>query len=254
LQSKDTNKNGVESKLIDLKDFLWILKAVAKGWYLLLVLPIIFAVIGAFMAYKKTAVYTTQTQILLKSNDVYDYQSGIFKSVGYSDLYTDIANQMRVIKSYDLIQQALEGLDFETSYYIVGRVNTKEYFKNVPFKVKLTPFRGDLYEKIFQFDVLSTSEYQIQFELDGEVKTSVHQFNKEEVTDWYTIKTTATNMFLKKENISNIAKYEFVVHNSNYWIDRIMANLLVENLEYTSILSVSLQDEIPERSNIFLDS
>ena len=40
----------------------------------------------------------------------------------------------------------------------------------------------------------------------------------------------------------------------NYWVRRILSNLKVNNVEYTSILSLELNDEVPNRSKIFLDS
>jgi tyrosine-protein kinase Etk/Wzc len=249
-----TNNPAVESKLIDVKDFLWILKAVQKGWYLLLIIPVIFAAIGAFLAYKKTPVYTTQVQILLKSNDVYDYQTSLYRSVGYSSIYTDIANQKRVIRSYDMIQRSLDGLDFDVSYYIVGRVNTKEFFGNLPFKVDMQPFRGDLYEKVIEFDVLNNQEYQLKFEIDGEIVIQKHRFDEEVITNYYRMITSASPLIKNAKDLQIEAKYEIVVHHKSYWINRIMSSLQIDNEDYTTILNISLQDQIPERSRIFLDS
>ena len=40
--------------------------------------------------------------------------------------------------SYDMMKNVLSKLDLSCSYYIVGRLNTKEFFNELPFK-KLVP-------------------------------------------------------------------------------------------------------------------
>ena len=44
------------------------------------------------------------------------------------------------------------------------------------------------------------------------------------------------------------------MHNDNYWVNRIISNLSIENIEYTSLLVINLLDEIPERSQMILDT
>ena len=58
------------------------------------------------------------TQILLKDQDVYDYQNQMCtRALGYVQAYSDIVNQKRVLTSYDLIDRTLDKLDFDISYY-----------------------------------------------------------------------------------------------------------------------------------------
>ena len=97
----------------------------------------------------------------LKSNDVYDYQSSIQKSVGYAQSYTDIRTQQRILSSYDLIERTLAKLDFDVSYYIVGRVNTKEFFENMPFHVDMEVINNGIYEIPIEVKIIDRRNFWI---------------------------------------------------------------------------------------------
>lgn len=113
-----------EEKLFDLGSYKYVLKALLKWWYVIVLSTLLLATFGVFRAYVKPKTTTSRLQLLLQSGDVYNYQSSIYKNVGY--LYTDISNQIRVLKSYDLIEKVVRKLDLNVSYYIVGRLkNTR---------------------------------------------------------------------------------------------------------------------------------
>ena len=120
--------------------------------------------IGVFYNYKIIPKYTSKIEILLKSNEVYDYQDKLYSNVGFYSYYGDITNQIRVITSYDLIQKALSKLNFKNSYFIVGRLNTKEFYEGLPFKVDINLINKNLYEKPFDFKIIDENQYQIKYE------------------------------------------------------------------------------------------
>ncbi len=241
------NNPQIEEKLVNLKDLKWIYKALIKGWYILIIMPLIIGFIGAFMSYKQTKVYTSQLQLLLESNETYDYQTSIYKSVGYQ--YTDISNQIRVLKSYDLIEKAVEKLDLNVTYYTVGRINTNEVFWGVPFKINLKSFSNQISGKNLKIEFISDEEFQIVFELDGILISNKHNIGEEVINKWYVLKLEVF------QNVSTIqANYEVQFHNKSYWINKVKSGLDIVNQEYTSILNITLNDHIPERSQMILDT
>ncbi|RMG76210.1 MAG: hypothetical protein D6707_12580, partial [Bacteroidetes bacterium] len=132
--------------LIDLSDIRKLFKIIFKNWYLLLGLPIVAAVIANLYTHRLTDYYGAKSQILLKSQEVYDYQSQMFRSLGYYEAYQDVTNQIRVITSYDLIDETLKKTDFEVSYFIEGRIKTTEFFRGMPFRVEVKNLSSSLYE------------------------------------------------------------------------------------------------------------
>jgi len=243
----NTQKEAFEEKLVNLKDLKWIFRALLKGWYWLILIPLIVGGIGAFSAYKKTPQYTSQMQILLKSNEVYDYQSSIYQSVGF--LYTDISNQIRVLKSYDMIEKVVKKLDLNVSYFIAGRINTVETFHGVPFTINLTSFDNSLQGQRIKFKIINAKEFELSFDINDEIIKEIHSFGKEILSKYF---IATVHKIASVGN--NIANYEIEFHNDSYWIKRIASSLQITNQEYTSILNLTLIDEIPLRSQMFLDT
>ena len=245
--------NKISNNIVSFEDLKWIWKSIYKSWYFFILIPMISSLIGVFYNYKIIPTYASKIEILLKSNDVYDYQEKLYSNVGFYNYYGDITNQIRVITSYDLIQKALNKLNFKTSYYIVGRINTKEFYNGVPFNADINILNADLYETPFDFNILNHNEYQIKYEKDGKKTIKKHYFDSLEFTVDYSINTK-----LKKisKNISSLSKinYRLITHKDDFWVNKIASNLKVENLEYTSIISLELVDEIPSRATIFLDT
>ena len=251
----DSLQNIKEEKLVSLDDLKWIGSAIAKGWYLFILMPIIVGAIGFFYSYRITPEYSAKIQILLKSNDVYDYQSSIQKSVGYAQSYTDIRTQQRILSSYDLIERTLAKLDFDVSYYIVGRVNTKEFFENMPFHVDMEVINNGIYEIPIEIKIIDEETFALEFMLRKSKVIRQHKFNETVITNEYIIKVESSDQ-INKASIVNLAhiNYRIKAHAKSYWVSRIMSGMTINNLEYTSILDIVLTDEVPQRAKMFLDT
>ena len=72
-----------ENNIISSKDLIWLLNAFLKYWYLYLILISVFSCVGFFYNYKQKLLYNTKIEILLKSNDVYDYQENLYNNIGF---------------------------------------------------------------------------------------------------------------------------------------------------------------------------
>ncbi|MBK7238905.1 MAG: hypothetical protein IPI00_01725 [Flavobacteriales bacterium] len=112
--------------IIDAKDLRYFIRVASKNWYFVAVAIVLASVLSYLYSYKLPNIYGATTQILLKDRDVYDYQSSVYKSLGYTGVYGDIVNQRRVLTSYDLVDATLDKLDFDVSYFIVGRFKTSQ--------------------------------------------------------------------------------------------------------------------------------
>ena len=250
-----TNPNTTEEKLFSLNDLKWIWSAITSGWYLFFICPLVIGLGGFFYSYKTTPKFVSKIEVLVKSNEVYDYQQSLRSNIGYNGLNSDIPNQIRVIKSFDLVKRTLSKLNFDVSYFIVGRLVTKEYFKDTPFKVDVFYLDKRLYEAPFEFKILDHEKYELSYFKAGEKIVMQHLFDEFVQTNDY-----AFNVHSKGEGNRFVIGYEenthyqFVVHNENYWVNRVMSNLQIVNIPNTSILQLMLTDEIPRRAQTILDT
>ena len=89
------------------------------------------------------------------------------------------------------------------------------YIICLPFKINLKSFSNQLAGKRLKVEFLSEDEFQIVFELDGELITNKHKIYEDIITKWYVIKL---DVF---QNVSTVqANYEVEFHNKNYWINK----------------------------------
>ena len=213
------------------------------------------ALIGLIYNHRQKVYHNTKIEILLKSNDVYDYQENLQSSLGFYNYYGDISNQRRIIGSYDMMQNVLKKLDLSCSYFIVGRLNTKEFFNELPFKVNVNVLNPTLFEIPIDFKILNRTQYELSYILNEKKFNEIHYFDSTQTTNNYSV-NTRLNTFLdskRAENFSEIS-YRIIFHNDSYWVNNIISNLSIENIEYTSLLVVNLLDEVPERSRMILDT
>jgi tyrosine-protein kinase Etk/Wzc len=107
-------------------------------------------------------------------------QSGV-QPLGYKD-YSENYNAMRVIKSYDLIKQTVDKLDLDVSYYIKGRIRTKEIYDDIPFKISFKAINPMLYSQFIEFKILNVSKYSLKYKLGENEITQEGYFNKALIT------------------------------------------------------------------------
>lgn len=245
--------------IITPKDFNLIARILKTNWWIPLIVIPIFYVIGTFYIYRLTSVYEVSTQILLQNNNAY-YQSNVVTDANFygAQNYVDNSNEKRVILSYDLLNKVVNKLKdkLQVSYYIVGKVNTKEQFVGMPFSVGLNTLNSELYEMPFDFKVLDDKTYEISYTKDNEkiVKTGV--FGKELINLDFNIVINKNQGHLESEQIGTFKNifYQFVIHSNDFLIGRITSDVSVENPDYTNILEVKLKDIIPERAVLILDT
>jgi capsular exopolysaccharide synthesis family protein len=162
-------------------------------------------------------------------------------------------DQKRVIKSYDLIEKAVEKLDLGVSYFIVGRLKTTEQFHNTPFFLKLNSVNSSVYEKTIDFKILSVDEYSLTYEKGDEVITNIHRFNEAVNTTSYSLITYA-NLTDKAVSTLTDIDYQVVYHSINSLVNTFSRSITLEDEPYTSILKVQVTDYIPARAKTFLDT
>ncbi|MBS1646710.1 MAG: polysaccharide biosynthesis tyrosine autokinase [Bacteroidetes bacterium] len=249
-----------DTSVLKFDDLKYIWRTLVQNWYLPLIIIPLFYLLGYFMAYKQLETYEVGTQLLLKNNDQYNRssliseESGFYGSVGSS--FVDNSNEQRVITSYDMIEKVVSKLKskIQVSYYIIGRVRTKEEFSGMPFTVDVNNINSSLYEAPFLFRILNEKTYEISYkEGDKEVKQQ-GTFGKELLSLNYDFFINSN--FFTSANVGDIKQmqYEFVVHSIPSLVYGFQGSLKVENPDYTNILKLTISDNLVERASLFLDT
>lgn len=244
-----------KSGIIDVNDLRFFLRIFSKNWYFVVVAIVLSAILSYLYSYKIPEVYGASTQLLLKDREIYNYQTQVYKDIGYVAAYGDIVNQKRVLTSYDMIDRALSKLDFDVSYYIIGRFKTSEVYGSLPFEVNIDLLNARLYEKPFDVKLIDPDHFELSYDPGKGVITKQFPFNKEVIEPDFvlTIRKTAQ---LSPASIEKLGEsdYQFVRHSRPWLVGKYARSISVENLDYTTILEVRSEDEIALRAKLFLDT
>jgi capsular exopolysaccharide synthesis family protein len=248
---------GKNQSIVSAKDFGMILRIIKANWWIPLIIVPIFYLIATFYVYRLTTIYKASTEFLIKSDDAY-YKGNVLSAETFlGSSYMDNSNETRIIQSYDLTSRVVQKLlsKIQVSYFIVGKVRTTEQFVGMPFSVEIISLNPSFYERTFDFHVINSNEYQIDFELDGRKETKRGRFGKDLVDLDLKIRISWVSDYgAKATEILGDIFYQFVVHSEEHLINEIRNNIKVTNPEYTQILKVELKDVIPDRAILILDT
>lgn len=251
--SKRLNK-PVSNTLIDAKDLAFVWKLIVKNYLLLIFIPLLAYVAGRIYIERLPSIYGVKAQFLLKSNETYDYQDPIYKGLGAYGAYMDVQNQMRIVQSRDLIGEVVDKIKVYTSYFIVGSLKRTEVFETLPFKSIVEIEEEAIYELPIKVNILDANRYRIKFEIDGQVFDQEYFFDQELETPYFDLILERRYDFSDNLNVIKEYDYEIVFHSRNYLINKFQNNMYVENVEFTSVINVSLEDELENRGKQFLDT
>ncbi|GIV29497.1 MAG: sugar transporter [Bacteroidia bacterium] len=252
-------ENPKTTGIISEKDIRVITRIVKQNWYIPIITVAIAYIVGYFYTYKLTNIYQSSTQILINTKDYYD-KNLISDENMYSSAYSayiDNSNQIRVIKSYDIMEETIEKLKdiLQVSYYIAGKVRTTEQFSGMPFEIKVNNINPAFYEVPMKFKIKNYATYQIIIETDGNKIMKEGQFDKELVdTDLSILVKRTANLSMQTALSLSEINYEIIIHSKEFLINKYLGTMTVENPDYTNILKISVEDVIPERAVIVLDT
>ena len=252
-------KKNTRQAIVSQKDINLVLRIIKSNWWIPLIIVPIFYAIGNFYVYRLTDIYQASTEFLLKNNDVFDEKSVLTGDNFYSagNTYIDNTNQIRVIKSYDMAGKIVDKLwqKLQVSYYIVGKVRTTEIFNELPFSIDVNAASSIISEQIIDFKIINTNQYQLEYSKDGTTVTKTGTFGEDLIDTDFNFNIKWSGFFIPT-NISNykVIFYQFKLNSKEEIIQKLRSELIVENPEFTNILSLKLTDVIPERAVLILDT
>ncbi|MBK7084106.1 MAG: polysaccharide biosynthesis tyrosine autokinase [Flavobacteriales bacterium] len=241
--------------IIDVNDLRYFLRIFSKNWYFVVVAVVLSAALSYLYSYKIPEVFGASSQVLLKDRDVYNYQAQVYQNIGYVAAYGDIVNQKRVLTSYDLIDKTLGKLDFDVSYYIIGRFKVSQVYATLPFTVKIDLLNTKYYQKPFDLRVVDPDHFELSYDGGNGIVSKTYPFNQDIVETDFLLRVNKNEQIqsgsLEKLTASD---YQFVRHNRPWLVNKYKSSMTVDNLEYTTILEITVEDEIAARAKMFLDS
>jgi len=238
------------------QDLNLVLKLLRKNWWILAIALTTAIGIKYYQWYKKPVVYNVSTELLLRPDET--------KTAGIGDAYTRYAqqsitneqknNQERIIRSYDLVANTLDKLDFEQSYFLVGRIKRTETF-NKQFKIAVNYVAPKYINNRFIFEILGNTILVHLFKTNGDelVKTfPVRAILADDEISLEIIPKEATIAELAQRLAQS--SVEIQIHSKGSLVDKYRNKIQLNQPDRTSIFQLSISEEATEKAKVFLDT
>ena len=264
----DSPMNGPQE--VNLKSFFR--KILKNKWFF--VLSICTCLALAFVYVKlATPKYAASTSLLIDesgSNRVLGENSKyVDGGVGLIEMEKNLFNEIGIIKSYSLVRETVEDLNFDISYFTKDGIKSKEAYGYFPFEVKLFDSEPQLYGMPFDIKILSKDTYLLSvkgkdFQVLNPKTGSTRLINRDfSFSKQYTFGEKVTHDYFNfvlnhpEYEISSIdfanEKLSFVVNNLDGVANGYASKLSVDNIDIqASIFKLSSTGTVVDKEIDFL--
>ena len=171
----------------------------------------------------------------------------------------NIDNEIGILQSFSLKERTIKELEFfNVSYYLKGRVATRELYKETPFNVELDYDTAQVVGVNYQIEFIDNGQYRLK---SKEGRKSVYDYNKDqnigakEVQDFegvYKLGEWVNNGYNKFRIILNsnydpdpeddfVPKYSFTIRSRLSLISEMSSVSISQSTKNSSILNLSIQ-------------
>jgi capsular exopolysaccharide synthesis family protein len=269
MENNSKNQSKVQQE-IALKSF--VRNIFNNKWFFILSICTCLAL--AFLYIKlATPKYEASTSLLIDaegSNRVLGENSRYVEGgVGLIEMEKNLYNEIGIIKSYSLIRQTVEDLDFDLAYYVKDLLKTKEAYGYFPFEVKLDKSKSQIYGSSFKVDILSKDKYRLTLETDKFVVSNPSNNTTRTIErglafseEFYfgdTVEHDYFNFEINRPDYDfsdadfNEMELSFIVNNLDNVANAYSGNLAVENIDIqASIFKLSSTGPVVDKEVDFL--
>ena len=164
-------ENRNNNAIFDTNDLKSFLRVVRKNWWIFIGIIGLSAGVAIYYGHILQDVYAIVTEVLLKSEDqssntLNSLSSGTQSSAAniiLGNTQVENYNEIQVIQSFDLLRSVVDKLDIAVSYYIEGRLNDKEMFSGVPFKINVFYLNSAYYESNIKVKFIDKYHYKLTY-------------------------------------------------------------------------------------------
>lgn len=257
-----------EEETLDLK--VLIIK-ILSYWYLFVIGVFVAIVLGFVYNRYTPSTYQTTSSVFIKEDKMGIDPTSMMTGLTFKS-NINIDNEIGILKSFSLTERTLKELEFfNVSYYVTGRVATRELYKETPFNVELDYDSLQVVGNKYSIEFIDNEQYRLK---SREGRFWLYDYNKDEniapveLPDYegvYRFGEWVSNGFNRFRIVLNSnydpepkedeikSKYSFIVR-SRLDLIREFSNLTIaQTSKASSILGLSLQGHNPHKITDYLN-
>lgn len=244
-----------EEETLDLK---MIIIKILSYWYLFVIGVFVALVIGFIYNRYTPRVYQTSASVYIKEDKMGIDPTSMMTGLTFKS-NINIDNEIGILQSFSLKERTIKELDFfNVSYYLKGRVATRELYKETPFNVELDYDTLQAVGFNYQIEFLDNGQYRLKSK-EGDKR--VYDYNSDQyvgivetqdMEEIYQLGEWVNNGLNKFRILLNsnydpdpeddfIPKYSFKINSRLSLIAEMSSVSIAQSSKSSSILNLSIQ-------------
>ena len=228
-----------------------VVERIIRYWYII-VLSLSISLVAAFLVNRyTTSIYPVSASIIIRESDENIGAKFLYNN-SLINPYRNYYNEFFIMRSYPLMQQVVEDLKLDVSYYVKGDIKTKEWY--IPnFPVRITPAEGNTlpYGTSLKYTLLSENEFTLEGGSEAKAASEArYRYND-------TINVAGSRMIFQKTSAfdGNWNGMDFILtFNDPYSLAQYYSRSL--QLKWaepgSAVVNLYLQGPVPEKDKDFL--
>jgi len=220
-------------------DYVKILKIVLSRWYWMASTIIISLIVAYIYLWYTPETYSTSAS--LKFEEKKSEISELLNVRSTYDRNNKMQSEQFVIRSRDVLLNAVNDLDYKISFYLKGRVRTSDIYPQKPLDIAIIEQDSAKFSReLFEYEAQDASSFKLSYHENGQDFSKT--FRNGEIVTVPGIKFKINNNTFNK---SNNSIYCFRFNSKSSFLGRIFAGLSMSETKGTNILSLSQTDINP---------
>lgn len=227
-----------------------------KYWYFFPVALVLALVVARYYNWYKNPVYAVTAKLMVKDQNA--AKDRFLRQLDVEAPTKNIENEIEILRSHNLLAKALNDLEFDVSYYLVGDVKVSEVYKDCPFSVEIKSLEYPAYGMPFDVELADTNSFFIVYE-SGDQEVRISGTYGEEVDmnlGKVTFKRRSNFPYQELQNPEYDKRlyrirFNTITHNQHKYLSKLSVAL---SRSQSTILQIYLEDEVPRKALDFVNS
>ena len=254
-----------QTPLVSFEDLRPYLKLLGKNWWLLLGFAVVGYGAGRLVTHQMVDIHKATSELLVnqkESTGVDAMLGGRGVSRNFSYYNDEVQNQLRVLRSYDLVGRAIDKIGDHVDHHLVGRIKEMPVsgFGAIDVDVNVEGFEANMTGRAIDLFVVDATTCRVVLDATGAEDEQIAF----EALFGERIQKHGVDMVVRlddgaagdAERLQSAASQHFRIRVKTraQRIGQYRGALQTTNVERTSVIAMTCSDVLPDRAKRFLDT
>ena len=239
------NEIAVKTEKIEYKKYLFL---IISRWYWVLMFCVAGLLVGYLVNRWAVHEYEVSMSMIFESDETPSFTDYIAPArFARRRKLPDLKNEITKMRSYTVTKRTLERLDFDVSYYAIGRMKESPlYLTN---KIKVRPLGDENSERPIYITIVNDQKYNLKFEIGKNEIDTILFFDQEYNKYGYHFEVN------NKSHKHDIKTYKCIINNIDHLVKQYQNRTRIRNDQDNEFkINLSLRGSVPEKMVKFLNT